>query len=134
MHGWTSAEVLVAGGAGAAALAAFVLWEATQLAPDAPTSFFRGGRSPARSRRHGDDDVALMGSLFVLTQFLQFQLGYSPLQAGVRMLPAAGSIAVHRTVLTAARAPTGRSSRSRSGCCSSPSDSGWSRRTVATTY
>jgi hypothetical protein len=36
----------------------------------------------------------LFGSLFVLTQFLQFQLGFSPLQAGVRMLPAAGAIAV----------------------------------------
>ena len=30
---------------------------------------------------------ALMGMLFVLTQFLQFQLGYSALQAGIRMLP-----------------------------------------------
>ena len=37
---------------------------------------------------------ALMGSLFVLTQFLQFQLGNSPLLAGVHMLPAAGGIAV----------------------------------------
>jgi len=35
-----------------------------------------------------------MGMLFVLTQFLQFQLGYSALQAGIRMLPAAGAIAV----------------------------------------
>ena len=31
----------------------------------------------------------LVGSLFVLTQFLQFDLGYSALQAGVRMLPIA---------------------------------------------
>ena len=34
----------------------------------------------------------VLGALFVLTQFLQFQLGYTPLQAGVRMLPAAGAI------------------------------------------
>jgi Major Facilitator Superfamily len=37
---------------------------------------------------------ALMGMLFVMTQFLQFQLGYSALQAGIRMLPAAGAIVV----------------------------------------
>ena len=36
----------------------------------------------------------LMGALFVLTQYLQFQLGYTPLQAGVRVLPAAGCIAL----------------------------------------
>ena len=32
--------------------------------------------------------------LFALTQFLQFGLGYSALQAGVRVLPAACAIAV----------------------------------------
>lgn len=36
----------------------------------------------------------LVGSLFLLTQFLQFHLGYSPLQAGVRMLPVAAALAV----------------------------------------
>ncbi len=36
----------------------------------------------------------LFGALFVLTQYLQFSLGYSALQAGVRVLPAAGAIAV----------------------------------------
>jgi hypothetical protein len=36
----------------------------------------------------------LVGALFVLTQFLQFNLGYSPLEAGVRMLPMAGAMAV----------------------------------------
>jgi Major Facilitator Superfamily len=35
-----------------------------------------------------------MGTMFLLTQFLQFVLGYTPLQAGVRMLPAAGAIAL----------------------------------------
>jgi len=36
----------------------------------------------------------LFGALFVLTQFMQFVLGYTPLQAGLRVLPAAGAIAV----------------------------------------
>jgi MFS family permease len=37
---------------------------------------------------------ALVGALFVLTQSLQFNLGYTPLQAGVRMLPIAAALAV----------------------------------------
>jgi len=32
--------------------------------------------------------------LFVQTQFLQFDLGYSPLQAGLRILPVAAMIVV----------------------------------------
>jgi Major Facilitator Superfamily len=36
----------------------------------------------------------LFGALFVMTQFLQFGLGYSALQAGIRALPAAGAIAI----------------------------------------
>jgi MFS transporter, DHA2 family, multidrug resistance protein len=32
---------------------------------------------------------ALFGSVFLLTQHLQFVLGYTPLQAGVRILPIA---------------------------------------------
>ena len=34
----------------------------------------------------------LMGALFVQTQFLQFDLGYSPLQAGLRILPIAACL------------------------------------------
>lgn len=34
------------------------------------------------------------GALFLVTQFLQFDLAYPPLQAGLRILPAAGAIAV----------------------------------------
>ena len=36
----------------------------------------------------------LYGALFVLTQFMQFFLGYTPLQAGIRVLPAAAALVV----------------------------------------
>jgi hypothetical protein len=36
----------------------------------------------------------LLGGLFMQTQFLQFDLGYSPLQAGLRILPLAGVLCV----------------------------------------
>ena len=35
---------------------------------------------------------ALFGTIFVLTQYLQFVLGYSPLQAGIRVMPIATMI------------------------------------------
>jgi fucose permease len=44
----------------------------------------------------------LLGSLFLLTQFLQFQLGFTPLEAGVRLLPVAGGIALVAPLSTAA--------------------------------
>jgi Na+/melibiose symporter-like transporter len=37
---------------------------------------------------------ALFGATFLLTQYMQFVLGYSPLEAGVRLLPFAGVILV----------------------------------------
>jgi hypothetical protein len=48
---------------------------------------------PSFSAAVGSNGLALfglVGSLFVLTQFLQFSLGYSAWQAGVRMLPLPG--------------------------------------------
>ena len=36
----------------------------------------------------------MYGALFVLTQYLQFSLGYTALQTGVRVLPAAAAVAV----------------------------------------
>lgn len=40
------------------------------------------------------DVFGLLGALFVATQFLQFDLGYSPLQAGLRILPIAAMLGV----------------------------------------
>ena len=42
----------------------------------------------------------MFGSLFLMSQLLQFVLGYSPLDAGVRLLPFALSMAVFSTVST----------------------------------
>jgi MFS family permease len=48
---------------------------------------FAGGSAWAAFGANGLAMFGLAGALFVLTQFLQFNLGYSALQAGVRMLP-----------------------------------------------
>ncbi len=91
-HGWSSADVLATGAAGIATLAGFVGWEARSSHPILNLRFFRQAGFSGAVMSSATMMFALMGMLFVQTQFLQFQLGYSALQAGIRMLPAAGSI------------------------------------------
>ena len=62
---------------------------AGQLAPDAEPAVLPHRRFSAAVSSVGLVMFGLFGALFVLTQFLQFGLGYSALQAGVRVLPAA---------------------------------------------
>ncbi|MGZ4165159.1 MAG: MFS transporter [Solirubrobacteraceae bacterium] len=93
-HGWTSAEVLGTGAAGLAALCGFVAWESHTSHPMLRLDFFRHAGFSGAVLSTATMSFGLTGMLFVLTQFLQFQLGYSPLQAGIHMLPAAGAIAV----------------------------------------
>jgi len=102
VHGWSSALVIGSGIAGLAVLAGFAAWERASSHPMLNLQLF--GR-PSFSAAVGANGLALFGlagSLFVLTQFLQFNLGYSALQAGVRMLPIAATIAVIAPLSTAA--------------------------------
>ena len=54
--------------------------------------FFRNPRFTAASGAIAMVFFALFGSVFLLTQHLQFVLGYTPLQAGLRILPVAALI------------------------------------------
>lgn len=86
-HGWTSAPVLAGFAVGVALLVAFVRWELRTPAPMLPMRFFR---SPAFSAINVAGLLMFFGafgSIFLLTQFLQFIQGYSPQEAGLRMLP-----------------------------------------------
>jgi EmrB/QacA subfamily drug resistance transporter len=94
VHGWSSATVIGAGTGGLALLAAFVAWERRSTHPMLNLHYFAERRFSAAVLSNGLLAFGLFGSLFVLTQMLQFQLGYTPLQAGVRVLPAAGAIAL----------------------------------------
>jgi hypothetical protein len=93
MHGWSSAQVLTTSAGGLAVPAGFAVWERRCTRPMLKLGFF-AERGFSGGRRGRPDHVRLVGALFVFTQFLQFQLGYTPLEAGVRMLPAAGAIAL----------------------------------------
>jgi hypothetical protein len=91
--GWDSATVLGAGLGGIAVLAGFVLWEYTSTHPMLSLEFFRSRRFSAATSAAGLNMFALFGAMFVLTQFLQFKLGYTALEAGLRILPVAAVLA-----------------------------------------
>ncbi len=93
-YGWSSALVIGAGIGGLAVLACFARWERAASHPMLSLRFFRAPSFSAPIASLGLVMFGLVGALFVLTQFLQFNLANSPLQAGVRMLPIAAGIVV----------------------------------------
>jgi EmrB/QacA subfamily drug resistance transporter len=87
VQGWASPEIVGALTVGALLVAAFVLWELRTPTPMLPMRFFR-------SRAFALANVAslfmffgMFGSIFLLAQFFQTVQGYSPLGAGLRILP-----------------------------------------------
>ena len=86
-QGWTSPEIVGSLTIGLALVAAFVLWELRAREPMLPMRFFQ-------NRTFSHANVAsffmffgMFGSIFLLAQFFQTVQGYSPLQAGLRILP-----------------------------------------------
>ena len=90
--GWSSASVVGVGALSVAALAGFIAWEAHTDHPMLNLAFFRDRRFSIAAASESLGIFGLMGVLFLQTQFLQFDLGYSPLQAGLRILPTAAMI------------------------------------------
>lgn len=85
--GWGSSNVLLALGLGVVALVAFALWERHIDHPMLDVRFFANPRFTAASVAVTLTFFAMLGSLFMLTQYMQFVLGYDPLAAGVRLMP-----------------------------------------------
>jgi EmrB/QacA subfamily drug resistance transporter len=85
--GWSSPQVLIAFLVGLVGLGAFVTWEQHSESPMLDMSFFRNPRFTAANTAITLTFFALFGSLFLMTQYWQFVHGYSPLQAGVRLMP-----------------------------------------------
>lgn len=91
---WTAAPVLAAIGGAAVLLSAFVFWERRTTHPMLELSLFRSRRFSVGMGSMALVIFALMGGLFLLTQYLQFSLGYTALQAGLRIAPIAGVLLV----------------------------------------
>jgi EmrB/QacA subfamily drug resistance transporter len=85
-EGWGSGEVLGAIAVGVALLIAFIWWEKRSATPMLPLRFFRNRAFAATNAVSVAMYFGMFGSIFLLTQYLQTVLGYSPFEAGVRML------------------------------------------------
>jgi EmrB/QacA subfamily drug resistance transporter len=85
--GWTSPSIVASLSAGVALLVAFVMWELRTKEPMLPMRFFRNRGFSAANAASLAMSFGMFGSIFLLTQFFQTAQGYSPLEAGLRVLP-----------------------------------------------
>ncbi|MEP6952615.1 MAG: DHA2 family efflux MFS transporter permease subunit [Solirubrobacteraceae bacterium] len=90
-EGWGSPLIVASLAGGVALLAAFVGWERRAEAPMLPVSLFRRRSFAVTNAVSFFMYFGTFGSIFLLTQVLQLVMGYSPLQAGLRMLVWTGS-------------------------------------------
>ena len=86
-RGWTAPLTLATAAGGFVLLGIFVWWERRSDHPMLDVAFFRNPRFSAANAAITITFFAMFGSIFLLTQYLQFTKGYTPLQSGVRMLP-----------------------------------------------
>lgn len=91
--GWLAAPTLTGFAVAAVLLVVFVRWELRVAHPMLPVAIFRNLRFTAASVAITSAFFALFGFIFLITQYFQLVRGYGPLEAGVRTLPVAFSIA-----------------------------------------
>ena len=87
--GWSDSTILGALGLAVVLLVTFFVWERNSSHPMLDLNFFKNPRFTSASASISILFFAMFGVIFLLTQYFQFVLGYSPLEAGVRLLPLA---------------------------------------------
>ena len=88
-HGWTSPEIVGAFVIGIGVLGLFFVWETHYSSPMLDFHFFENPRFTVASGAIMLVFLALFGSLFLLTQYLQSVQGFTPLEAGALVVPQA---------------------------------------------
>jgi EmrB/QacA subfamily drug resistance transporter len=88
-HGWTDPKILGCIVVGLAVLGVFLLWESRSEHPMLDVRFFENARFTAASLGIMFVFFAMFGATFLLTQYFQFVLGYTPFETGIRFLPIA---------------------------------------------
>ncbi len=86
-QGWASGEIVASLALGVVLSLAFVAWELRARAPMLPMRFFRSRSFAAANGASLAMSFGMFGSVFLLAQFLQTVQRFSPLAAGVRILP-----------------------------------------------
>ncbi|HEX6419791.1 MAG TPA: MFS transporter [Acidimicrobiales bacterium] len=109
-EGWTSGVVLAAFAVAGTALALFLAWERRANHPMLPLNLFRDRRFSTGSAVITVAFFVMFGFFFLMTQYLQFGRGYSPLEAGIATLPLALTFVAfsQRSASLAARYGAGR--------------------------
>jgi EmrB/QacA subfamily drug resistance transporter len=92
--GWTSPLIVASLAGGIAILAAFVAWERRAPEPMLPLSLFAKRTFAVTNGVSFFMYFGTFGSIFLLTQFTQLVMGFSPMEAGVRMLVWTGASAL----------------------------------------
>jgi EmrB/QacA subfamily drug resistance transporter len=85
--GWSTTTVIGAAALAVVALALFLRWELRSDHPMLPLDFFRDRRFTLGSGVITVSFFVMFGFFFLATQYLQFARGYSPLEAGLALLP-----------------------------------------------
>jgi EmrB/QacA subfamily drug resistance transporter len=85
--GWGSGEVIATVLAGAALIGGFIAWERRTANPMLAINLFRQRTFASANAVSFFMTAGLFGALFLMSQFFQTCLGYSPLGAGIRLLP-----------------------------------------------
>jgi EmrB/QacA subfamily drug resistance transporter len=85
-EGWTNPVIVASLAGGVAILAAFVAWELRTESPMVPMGLFRNRTFAVTNGVSFFMYFGTFGSIFLLTQVLQNIMGFSPFEAGVRML------------------------------------------------
>jgi EmrB/QacA subfamily drug resistance transporter len=96
-HGWGSTESIATFAIAGALLVAFTQWELRVADPMLDLRFFRNPQFTAATTTITFVFLVMFGTFFLIAQYLQLVLGYSPLSAGVRVLPWAATYMVSTT-------------------------------------
>ena len=133
-HGWASTRTLASFAITLLLGVAFARWEQRAQAPMLDISLFRDLRFTAASSAVTISFFTLLGFIFLVTQYFQFFKGYSPLTAGVHLLPVAASVGVASVLGTKLAVRYGTKLVVTTGLVAMAAFYGWaSTTTVATT-
>ena len=93
-HGWTNSFIIAGLIGGVVVSAIFIYWETKTDHPMLNLAYFKNLRFSAGAGAISIGFFCLFGMIFGMTQYLQFVQGFTPLEAGLRMVPIALGMAV----------------------------------------
>ena len=91
-RGWTSPEILWSFGIAVGVFVVFTQWELRRRAPMLDLRYFTRPSFTGGALAIGLVFFAMYGMFFLMTQYLQFVRNYTPLMAGVALLPMAATM------------------------------------------